>query len=140
MQTGSRASQRAPLRSAQRSGRLGREARALIGDRAGIIAKIEKPSALTEIEAIVEAADAVMVARGDLGVELPPEQVPIAQRKIIRAHRIFAESFALERLVPNLVELHQKTLVAKGYVGDLRIIDVQVVGNRVYASDRGKPP
>jgi pyruvate kinase len=62
-----------------------REARALIGDRAGIIAKIEKPSALTEIEAIVEAADAVMVARGDLGVELPPEQVPIAQRKIIRS-------------------------------------------------------
>jgi pyruvate kinase len=63
------------------------EARALIGDRAGIIAKIEKPSALTEIEAIVEAADAVMVARGDLGVELPPEQVPIAQRKIIRTAR-----------------------------------------------------
>ncbi len=64
-----------------------REARALIGDRAGIIAKIEKPSALAEIEAIVEAADAVMVARGDLGVELPPEQVPIAQRKIIRTAR-----------------------------------------------------
>ena len=39
-----------------------------------------------------------------------------AQRKIIRAHRIFAENFALERLVPNLVELHQRTLVAKGYV------------------------
>ena len=64
-----------------------REARGLIGDRAGIIAKIEKPSALAEIEAIVEVADAVMVARGDLGVELPPEQVPIAQRKIIRTAR-----------------------------------------------------
>lgn len=64
-----------------------REARALIGDKAGIIAKIEKPSALEEIDAIVEAADAVMVARGDLGVELPPEMVPIAQRKIIRAGR-----------------------------------------------------
>lgn len=64
-----------------------REARELIGDRAGIIAKIEKPSALAQIEAIVELADAVMVARGDLGVELPPEQVPIAQRKIIRAAR-----------------------------------------------------
>ena len=63
------------------------EARTLIGGRAGIIAKIEKPSALTQIEAIVEAADAVMVARGDLGVELPPEQVPIAQRKIIRTAR-----------------------------------------------------
>ncbi|MFT3729554.1 MAG: pyruvate kinase [Terricaulis sp.] len=64
-----------------------KEARALIGDRAGIISKIEKPSALAEIDAIVEVSDAVMVARGDLGVELPPEQVPIAQRKIIRAAR-----------------------------------------------------
>ncbi len=64
-----------------------REARALVGDRAGIISKIEKPSALEQIEQIVELSDAVMVARGDLGVELPPEQVPIAQRKIIRAAR-----------------------------------------------------
>jgi pyruvate kinase len=64
-----------------------REARELIGDRAGIISKIEKPSALEQIDAIVELSDAVMVARGDLGVELPPEQVPIAQRKIIRAAR-----------------------------------------------------
>lgn len=64
-----------------------REAKALIRERAGVIAKIEKPSALTQIEEIVEEADAVMVARGDLGVELPPEQVPIAQRKIIRTAR-----------------------------------------------------
>jgi len=64
-----------------------KQARALIGDRAGVIAKIEKPSALAEIDQIIEVADAVMVARGDLGVELPPEQVPIAQRKIIRAAR-----------------------------------------------------
>lgn len=64
-----------------------REARELIKDRAGIISKIEKPSALENIEEIVELSDAVMVARGDLGVELPPEQVPIAQRKIIRAAR-----------------------------------------------------
>ena len=64
-----------------------REARALVGDKAGIISKIEKPSALEHIEAIVELSDAVMVARGDLGVELPPEMVPIAQRKIIRAAR-----------------------------------------------------
>jgi pyruvate kinase len=64
-----------------------REARALIGDRAGVIAKIEKPSALTQIDEIVDLSDAVMVARGDLGVELPPEQVPIAQRRIIRAAR-----------------------------------------------------
>ncbi|HYD73561.1 MAG TPA: pyruvate kinase [Candidatus Binatia bacterium] len=64
-----------------------REARGLIGDRAGVISKIEKPSALAQIDEIVDLSDAVMVARGDLGVELPPEQVPIAQRRIIRAAR-----------------------------------------------------
>lgn len=64
------------------------DARALIADRAGIIAKIEKPAALDELGEIVSLSDAVMVARGDLGVELAPEQVPIAQRRIIRVARI----------------------------------------------------
>jgi pyruvate kinase len=64
-----------------------REARGIIGDRAGIISKIEKPSALEQIVEIVDLSDAVMVARGDLGVELPTEMVPIAQRKIIRTAR-----------------------------------------------------
>ncbi len=63
------------------------EARELAAGRAGVIAKIEKPAALEDIDAIVTLADAVMVARGDLGVELPPEQVPIAQRRIIRTAR-----------------------------------------------------
>lgn len=49
-----------------------------------IVAKIEKPEALTEIDAIIEAADAVMVARGDLGVELPLEQVPTIQKMLVR--------------------------------------------------------
>jgi pyruvate kinase len=48
-----------------------------------IVAKIEKDTALDNIESIVQAADAVMVARGDLGVELPFEEVPIAQKRII---------------------------------------------------------
>ncbi|WP_306251713.1 pyruvate kinase [Parvularcula sp. IMCC14364] len=64
-----------------------REAREIIGNRAGIVSKIEKPSAMDEIEEIIAASDAVMVARGDLGVELPLEQVPIAQRRIIRLAR-----------------------------------------------------
>ena len=48
-----------------------------------VVAKIEKDSALENIESIVRASDAIMVARGDLGVELPVEEVPIAQKKII---------------------------------------------------------
>ncbi|GMV15170.1 MAG: pyruvate kinase [Polyangiaceae bacterium] len=48
-----------------------------------IVAKIETPSAVESIESIVQAADAAMVARGDLGVELPPERVPVVQRQII---------------------------------------------------------
>ncbi|WP_197326685.1 pyruvate kinase [Ralstonia solanacearum] len=64
-----------------------RAARALIGERAGLLAKIEKPAALLHLEDIVQAADALMVARGDLGVELPPERVPGAQKRILRVAR-----------------------------------------------------
>jgi pyruvate kinase len=49
-----------------------------------VIAKIEKPEALENIEAIVEASDVIMVARGDLGVEIPAESVPMVQKQIIR--------------------------------------------------------
>lgn len=67
------------------------EARQLVSDRAGLIAKIEKPSALDEIEDIVRLSDAIMVARGDLGVEIPPEDVPGRQKEIIRACRMAAK-------------------------------------------------
>jgi pyruvate kinase len=49
-----------------------------------VIAKLEKPQALDQLEAILEAADGVMVARGDLGVEMPPEKVPVIQKYVIR--------------------------------------------------------
>ena len=63
------------------------EARDLVGDKAGLLAKIEKPHALDQLDEIIELVDAVMVARGDLGVELPPEDVPPAQNRIVAAAR-----------------------------------------------------
>jgi len=49
-----------------------------------VIAKLEKPQALEQLAAIFEAADGVMIARGDLGVEMPPEKVPVIQKHVIR--------------------------------------------------------
>ena len=63
------------------------EARELIGGRAHVMTKIEKPAALPTLDRIIELSDAVMVARGDLGVELPPEDVPGLQKKMIRLSR-----------------------------------------------------
>jgi pyruvate kinase len=64
------------------------EARGLIDGRAGLVAKIEKPSALDHIDDIVRIADAIMVARGDLGVEIPHEDVPGRQKELVRACRL----------------------------------------------------
>lgn len=63
------------------------EARTLVNGRAGVLAKLEKPSALDQLYRIIELADAVMVARGDLGVELPPERVPAIQKRIVETAR-----------------------------------------------------
>lgn len=64
-----------------------RDMRRIVRGRAGIISKIEKPQALRELEDIIALSDAVMVARGDLGVELPLETVPGLQKRIIRLSR-----------------------------------------------------
>ncbi len=63
------------------------EARKLIASRAAICAKLEKPAAIDRLVEIIELSDAVMVARGDLGVEMPPEDVPVLQKRIIHACR-----------------------------------------------------
>jgi pyruvate kinase len=63
------------------------ELRKLIGGRAKVIAKLEKPAAIDRLEEIIDLSDAVMVARGDLGVELPPEDVPAIQKRIVAACR-----------------------------------------------------
>jgi pyruvate kinase len=63
------------------------EARKLAANRAGIMVKLEKPAAVRRLAEILELCDAMMVARGDLGVEMPPEDVPPIQRQVIHACR-----------------------------------------------------
>jgi pyruvate kinase len=63
------------------------EARTLVAGRSWIMVKLEKPQALDNLDSILAQTDTVMVARGDLGVELPPEEVPLAQKRIVRLSR-----------------------------------------------------
>ncbi len=63
------------------------EVRAAVAGRAGVLSKLEKPAALDQLDAIVALSDSVMVARGDLGVEMPLERVPVLQKRIIRTCR-----------------------------------------------------
>jgi len=63
------------------------ELRRIVNGRAACLAKIEKPQALQSLDAILDYCDGVMVARGDLGVEMHPEDVPVAQKQILRAAR-----------------------------------------------------
>ena len=71
-----------------------------------VIAKIERPEALTHIDAILDCADGIMVARGDLGVELPPEQVPVAQSLLVDRARaknkpVIVATQMLESMIDN---------------------------------------
>jgi pyruvate kinase len=71
-----------------------------------VIAKLERPEALDDLENILEAVDGVMVARGDLGVEMPPERVPIMQKRIIhaanaRAKLVITATQMLESMIVN---------------------------------------
>jgi pyruvate kinase len=64
------------------------EGRKLVGNAAGLMVKLEKPSAIRRLQEIIDLADGLMVARGDLGVEMPPEDVPTVQKQIIHACRL----------------------------------------------------
>jgi len=75
------------------------------GANTNIIAKIEKPEALEDINGILDAADGIMVARGDLGVELKPEQVPVAQSQLIdRARQKFKPVIVATQMLESMIE------------------------------------
>ncbi|MDC0226583.1 pyruvate kinase [Alphaproteobacteria bacterium] len=65
--------------------------RKIVGNKTSIMAKIEKPSAVKNMDSIIEESDGIMIARGDLGVELPPEKVPVIQKNLINRCRYFGK-------------------------------------------------
>lgn len=87
-----------------------REALDLIDGRAKLIVKLEKPSAIDHLEEIVKLTDAVMVARGDLGVEIPPENVPAVQKKIVRLCRALGKPVIVAtQMLESMIESPQPT-------------------------------
>jgi pyruvate kinase len=86
--------------------------RALIPEGADtrIVAKIEKPEALDNIDEILDATDLIMVARGDLGVELPPEVVPVAQRELLtKAHSHHKATIVATQMLESMIDNPQPT-------------------------------
>ena len=84
------------------------------GVRLPVVAKLEKPQAMENLDAIIDAFDAIMVARGDLGVELPPERVPIVQKEAIENARRMAKPVIvatqmLESMIENPIATRAET-------------------------------
>lgn len=86
------------------------ECQRLIAGRAKHIVKLEKPSALEYLDEILSLTDAIMVARGDLGVEIPPENVPGAQKRIVRACRALGKPVIVAtQMLESMIESPQPT-------------------------------
>ncbi|NVJ99838.1 MAG: pyruvate kinase [Alphaproteobacteria bacterium] len=134
------------------------EAKKLVGKKASVMAKIEKPAAVTALNEIIELADGVMVARGDLGVEEPVENVPGIQKMIVRQARqagkpVVVATQMLESMIKSPVPTRAEVsdvatavqdgadavmLSAESAVGDYPIEAVQVM-NRVAERVENEP-
>jgi len=86
------------------------EARRLIGGRAALISKIEKPAAIEHLAELVELSDGIMAARGDLGVEMPPEVVPRWQKEMVRLCRLHGKPVVVAtQMLESMVNAPQPT-------------------------------
>lgn len=122
-----------------------------------VVAKLEKPQALENLDAVIDTFDAFMVARGDLGVELPLEDVPAAQKRIIDAARIWAKPVIVAtQMLESMITAHRPTraeasdvanaildgadalmLSGETAVGDYPIESVQVMARIVSRTEAG---
>ena len=82
----------------------------LVKNKAAIMAKIEKPSAVKKIDEIIEVSDGLMIARGDLGVEMPTEQVPVIQKNIINRCREYGKPVVVAtQMLESMISNHTPT-------------------------------
>ena len=87
-----------------------KDLRKIIGNKASIMAKIEKPSAVKNIDSIIEVSDGIMIARGDLGVELPTEKVPVIQKNIINRCRDYGKPVVVAtQMLESMISNHTPT-------------------------------
>ena len=93
-----------------------------------IIAKIETPEAMQNIEAIIEASDAIMVARGDLGIEMPAEQVPLIQRELINlARRRNRAVIVATQMLESMIDHSRPTRAEVGDVANAALTSADAV-------------
>ena len=136
--------------------RMVRNRVAALGGETWIIAKLEKPQAIEHLDTILQVADGIMVARGDLGVEVPPEQVPAYQKHIIRRASEFRKPvITAKQMLESMIENPRPTraevsdvanavydgtdavmLSGESAVGKYPVETVAMMGRIVYEAER----